>query len=200
MIGYVKKNAAIVLFGAGKFSNVLINSNHRNFRYDWIWLKNMGGNILNSHKMPIPRHENIHVFYRKLPLYNPQHFYSKPYTRKGVHSRSSLYGHIEAGEFFRASENGERLPTSILTFDCIHTNHRQHPTQKPVPLLEYLIKTYTNEGETVLDSTCGSGSTLVAAVNTGRRFIGFELEPKYYDIACERVAEAQRSILYTVGT
>ena len=186
----IKDNGAIILFSQMPFSAELVHSNLKHFRYEWIWEKDNGTGFLNAKKMPLKIHENILVFYKKLPKYNPQmRLGFKPYKcKQGRHS--SNYGDYEKGHV--TSSNGERYPIDIIKFG----NERGlHPTQKPVALLEYLIKTYTNEGEIVLDNCMGSGSTGVACVNTNRNFIGIELDENYFNIAKERIGnELQKEI------
>lgn len=191
-----KKNAAIVLFSQMPFGAELIMSNRKMFRYEWIWHKNLGTGFLNAKKMPLKCHENILVFYQKLPTYNPQKWQGKPY--KWEHKQKSENYQFKASQqegyrYVRVSEDGLRCPLDIVQFNSgnVFGKGTSHPTQKPVDLLEYLIKTYTNEGELVLDATIGSGSTAVACVNTNRHFIGFETEEKFYEIALRRIAEAQ---------
>ena len=183
-----KKNAAIALFANGKFLIELAASNLKHYRYKWIWKKNVGTGFLNARKMPLKAHEDVLVFYQQLPTYNPQFTKGKPYEvpHYGTHRTSKNWqGH---GDVITKND-GRRYPLDVQIFDIVQD---VHPTQKPVPLLEYLIKTYTNEGEVVLDATMGSGSTGVACVNTGRNFIGFETEKKFYEIAEKRIAAAQR--------
>lgn len=177
-----KDNAAVVLFGSEPFSSNLRVSNIKNFRYDWIWAKSVGGGFLDANKRPLKRHEIASVFYREQCNYNPQKVPGKPYTAKssgdgGAVARPGTSGNITIN-------NGDRYPTSILKS---RNETGLHPTQKPVPLMEYLIKTYTQEGDLVLDFTMGSGSTGVAAKNLNRRFIGIEKEEKYFKIAQERI-------------
>lgn len=181
----IKDNGAIVLFSQMPFSAELVHSNLKLFKYEWIWQKDNGTGFLNAKKMPLKIHENILVFYKKLPLYNPQMRTGfKPYKcKQGRHSTN--YGAYEQGHI--TESNGERYPIDIIEFK---KDSGLHPTQKPVALLEYLIKTYTNEGETVLDNCMGSGSTGVACVNTNRNFIGYELDEKYFEIAEKRINEA----------
>ena len=178
----IKDNGAIVLFSQMPFSAELVHSNLKLFKYEWIWQKDNGTGFLNAKKMPLKIHENILVFYKKLPLYNPQMRTGfKPYKcKQGRHSTN--YGAYEQGHI--TESNGERYPIDIIKFK---KDSGLHPTQKPVALLEYLIKTYTNEGETVLDNCMGSGSTGIACVNTNRNFIGIELDEKYFNIAKERI-------------
>ena len=181
----IKDNGAIVLFSQMPFSAELVHSNLKLFKYEWIWQKDNGTGFLNAKKMPLKIHENILVFYKKLPLYNPQMRTGfKPYKcKQGRHSTN--YGAYEQGHI--TESNGERYPIDIIEFK---KDSGLHPTQKPVALLEYLIKTYTNEGETVLDNCMGSGSTGVACINTNRNFIGYELDEKYFEIAEKRINEA----------
>lgn len=178
----VKPNGAIVLFSAEPFTSALIMSNPKLFRYDLIWDKQRGSDFLNANRKPLRAHENICVFYRSQPTYNKQYWFSTPYKQKNG-SLSDNYGN--RGRVITESANGERNPLTVLSFT--RDAKKMHPTQKPVALLEWLIKTYTNEGETVLDNCMGSGSTGVASMNTGRRFIGMELDEKYYRIAEERI-------------
>ena len=183
----IKDNGVIVLFSQMPFTAELVHSNLKLFRYEWIWEKDNGTGFLNAKKMPLKKHENILVFYKKLPTYNPQMRTGfKPYKcKQGRHSTN--YGLYEQGHI--TESNGERYPIDIIEFK---KDTGLHPTQKPVALLEYLIKTYTNEGETVLDNCMGSGSTGVACVNTNRNFIGIELSEEYYNIAVRRINEAKQ--------
>lgn len=182
-----KPNAAILFFAQMPFAAELVMSNPKMFRYEWIWQKSNKTGFLNAKKMPMKEHENILVFYRHLPTYNPQMVKGERHSRaKGVSSNN--YGAFHPVPTW----SDEYYPGDIISFPCIfHTSEKQqHPTQKPVPLLEYLIKTYTNPGETVLDPTMGSGSTGVACANTGRNFIGMELDAGYFGIARKRIEEA----------
>ena len=186
-----KHNAAIVLFSQLPFAVDLINANRKMFRYEWVWEKSLGVGFLNAKKMPLRCHENILVFYRKLPTYNPQFTKGKPYDYR--HKPKIHRNYHQTFTCGQKNETGDRYPRDVIQFkgviggDC---KEIVHPQQKPTDLLEYLIKTYTNEGETVLDATMGSGSTGVAAMNTNRRFIGFETETKFYEIAKKRIDEA----------
>jgi site-specific DNA-methyltransferase (adenine-specific) len=179
-----KDNAAMVFTTAQPFTTVLASSNLENFRYEWIWEKPQGTNPMNAKVMPLKSHENILVFYRKKPMYNPQMWYSTPYS--GFSSETSKIGEVygEAKSKHRDNPEGSRYPKTVLKFK---QQKGLHPTQKPVDLMEYLIKTYTNEGDTVLDNTMGSGTTGVACVNTCRNFIGIEKEEKYFKIAEDRI-------------
>ena len=178
----IKDNTPIVLFSQMPFTATLVNSNLPLFKYEWVWKKQQGTGHLNAKKMPLKIHENILVFYKKLPLYNPQMRTGfKPYTTKRGSNSSSYCEHNHV----ITVSNGERYPIDVLEFS--RDKERLHPTQKPVALLEYLIKTYTNEGATVLDNCMGSGSTCVACINTNRNYIGFELNKNYFNIAKERI-------------
>lgn len=182
----IKDNGAIVLFGQGLFSDELACSNKKMFRYRLVWEKTKAGGFLNARRMPLQAHEDILVFYKKLPTYNPQMSEGKPYVKKAVSNGDGKnYGKFDRVGQINVNE-GTRFPRSVIKFS--NDNHNSlHPTQKPVDLLEYLIKTYTNEGDVVLDSCMGSGSTGVAALNCERKFIGIELDPNYFAIAERRI-------------
>ena len=181
----IKDNAAIVLFSQMPFTVDLVASNYKDFRYEWIWEKLYASGHLNANRMPMKKHENILVFYKKLPTYNPQFTKGKPYVATRS-KHSSNYG--KQKDNTTTINDGKRYPVDIIKFN---NDRGLHTTQKPVELLEYLIKTYTNEGEIVLDNCMGSGSTCVACVNTNRHYIGFELDQQYYDIACKRLDEVE---------
>lgn len=178
-----KENAAIVLFCDGMFTAELMMSNAKMWRYNLIWNKQRGCDFLNANVKPLKSHEDIAVFYRKKPTYNKQYWYSTPYKLTKNGSLSSNYG--ERKTAFTESEDGKRNPMSILSFS--KSSKGFHPTEKPVELLEYLIKTYSNEGETILDNCMGAGSCGIACVNTNRNFIGIELDASYYLIAQKRI-------------
>lgn len=187
----IKDNGAILLFGQGKFFINLVNSNMKMFRYDLVWDKELVSGFLNAKRMPLRKHEQVAVFYKHLPTYNPQFTQGKPLHSKGTSYQikeltNNNYGEFKATDDSRAGST-EKYPTSIMSFQKPHPSTCVHPTQKSVELLEYLIKTYTNEGDTVLDNCMGSGSTGVACQNTNREFIGMELDEKYFNIACERL-------------
>jgi site-specific DNA-methyltransferase (adenine-specific) len=180
----IKKNGAIVLTAQTPFDKVLGVSNLAWLKYEWIWKKRSGTGHLNSKKMPMKNHENILVFYKDAPTYNPQMTKGKPYdVVYSTHSQN--YG--KQKDNIRTINIGERYPLSIQEFN--YDKDKIHPTQKPVALFEYLIKTYTNEGETVLDNCMGSGTTGVACLNTGREFIGIEKDDKYFTLASERIEQ-----------
>ena len=187
----IKPNGAICLFGSEPFSSALRMSNIKNFKYDWIWEKTLASNFSLCKKQPNKKHEIISVFYKLQPTYNPQMETGKPYKDKARKRTVSVHGGKESVKS-PICNNGTRYPSSVQKFSN-GNNGNVHPTQKPVPLLEYLIRTYTNEGETVLDFTMGSGSTGVACVNTGRNFIGIELDEKYFNIAKERIDKSTES-------
>ena len=182
----IKPNGAIVLFGQNTFTFKLGLSNEKMFRYTLTWEKTKAGGFLNAKRMPLQAHEDILVFYKKLPTYNPQFEEGKPYTKKAVTNGDGRnYGNFDrVGQV--SVNDGKRYPRSVVKFS--NDNHGSiHPTQKPVALLEYLIRTYTNEGEAVLDFSQGSGSTGVAAVNTGRKYIGVEMDDHYFNISKDRI-------------
>ena len=189
----IKPNGAVVLFGSEPFSSALRMSNIKNYKYDWVWVKSPTG-FLNAKKMPMKSVENVTVFYSKLPTYNPQGIIK--IKNKTIRNHSTKTNRTSIGI---STHNGGRLKDSYTqrftgypSQTLLFSNEKGlHPTQKPVPLLEYLIKTYTNEGETVLDFTMGSGSTGVACVNTNRNFIGIELDDEYFEIAKRRIGELQ---------
>ena len=182
----IKDNGAIVLFGSQPFTSLMITSNLKMFRYCLVWEKNKFSDFLNSKRKPMKTNEDIAIFYKKQPTYNPQYWYSTPYTRwntqAAVDKQTNYGGHKEN---FVESLDGKRLPTTVLKFNRIE--RPKHPTQKPVDLLEWLIKTYSNEGNTILDNCMGVGSTGIACKNLKRSFIGIELEKKYFDIATELI-------------
>ena len=187
----IKDNGAILLFAQGKFYVNLVSSNMKMFRYDLVWDKELVSGFLNAKRMPLRRHEQVAVFYKHLPTYNPQFTQGKPLHSKGTAYQTKELTNNNYGDFKTTDDDRvgstEKYPTSIMKFQKPHPSVCVHPTQKPVALLEYLVKTYTNEGDTVLDNCMGSGSTGVACQNTNREFIGMELDEKYYKIACERL-------------
>lgn len=184
----IKDNGAIVLTSAQPFTSLLIASNIKLFKYEWIWEKNTATGFMNAKKMPLKAHENIVVFYSKLPTYNPQFTFGKPYkkTRNAKIDTGSNYGKVGINKRTDIDNDGKRYPRSVLEFN--REELAIHPTQKPTSLFEYLIKTYTNEGDLVLDNCIGSGTTAVASINTGRNYIGFEIDSSYFKIANKRIA------------
>lgn len=178
----VKNNGAIVLFGNQPFTSLLITSNIQLFRYTMVWSKNKFSDFLNANKKPMKIHEDIIIFYKKQPVYNIQYNYSTPYVRwnkQDAIDKQTNYN--KYGETITTNEDGKRLPTTVLQFNRVE--RPIHPTQKPTDLLEWIIKTYSNEGDIVLDSCMGVGTTGIACKNTKRKFIGIEIEPEYFHLA-----------------
>jgi len=184
----IKDDGAIVLFGSQPFTSVLVNSNIKMFKYEWIWEKDGGSNFATVKYMPMKEHENILVFGKGKVKYNEQR-QERIGSRKGKITsttdsgrKDSVYGTQKGGKKFDVPKL--RCPRSIQRFN---RERGQHPTQKPLDLIEYMIRTYTNEGDLVLDNTCGSGTTGLGAKNLNRNYIMMEQDPKYYEIACKRV-------------
>jgi site-specific DNA-methyltransferase (adenine-specific) len=192
----IKSNGAIVLFAAQPFTTKLINSNLSGFKYSWVWEKSKATNYLNAKKQPLRAHEDIVVFYKNQCIYNPQMTSGKSYDKGTAVRYTESYG--RQMRVHDKNETGLRYPRSVQYYKTAEFEGKYHPTQKPVSLLEYLIKTYTNEGDVVLDNCFGSGSTLIAAANTNRRYIGFEIESKYFDIARRRL-DANRTLTNVKG-
>jgi site-specific DNA-methyltransferase (adenine-specific) len=188
----IKTNGAIVLFAAQPFTTKLICSNIKNFRYTWYWKKKNKTGFSYARYQPMRCIEDICVFYKKMPTYNPQGLVKieNPKTKKAKRRNNGVYDNATLSNPYKTLFTN--YPKHILEFAKDTNNF--HPTQKPVALLEYLIKTYTNEGETVLDNCMGSGSTGVACVNTNRRFIGIEKDNKYFEIAKQRINDAVFSL------
>lgn len=187
-----KPNAAIVLTASQPFNIALAASQLKFYKYEWIWRKSTATGHSNAKKQPLRKHENVCVFYRSPPTYNPQMTEGKPYTIKRT-KEVEIYANGGAKLNALTVNDGSRYPVSVLDIANEYAG-RVHPTQKPVALMEYLIRTYTNEGETVLDNCMGSGTTGVACVNTGRNFIGIERDEGYFKIAQGRVAKAQEEM------
>lgn len=181
----IKDNGAIVLTAQTPFDKVLGASNLKLLRYEWIWQKESGTGFLNAKKIPLKDHENVLVFYKKVPTYNPQFTQGKPYTcKQGSGSDNWNYDSSQGGSI--TINEGVRYPKTVIKFS--RDKDKFHTTQKPVDLFRYLIRTYTNPGETILDNCMGSGTTAVAALLEGRNFIGFETDAGYVDIANQRIA------------
>jgi|SRR5690606_2743480 len=194
----IKPNGAIVLFGSEPFSSALRMSNIKNYKYDWNWIKTKAGNFSLARKNPMKLHENILVFYDKFPTYNLFNLkqLDKPVKNSRKHKGANL-GHSyreEQKEDYYQKETGFHY-SNLYYSNKSGKGYSFHPTQKPVELLEYLIKTYTNENETVLDFTFGSCSTGIACLNTNRNFIGIEMDDKYFEIAKNRINEKTNNIL-----
>ena len=187
----VKPNGAVLFFAQCPYDKVLGASNLSMLRYEWVWYKERGTGFLNANRAPLKKSENILVFYQKSPVYHPQFTYGKPYTR--THTSSGLSTNY--GKFVRqgtGSSDGRRYPGNVLFVPTVMGGI--HPTQKPVELCEYFIKTYTDEGAVVADICAGSGTTAVAALNTGRRFVCFENAPAIYGPAAQRIEQARLAV------
>lgn len=191
----IKDNGAIVLFGSEPFSSVLRMSNIKNYKYDWIWYKNKPSGALNSKFMPMQNHETISVFYYSKPVFN-----SILEPRDATEKTKNNLKNKSVGKFYGSNTNGKangiytenknidfRKATTVKYFKCVPQKQRNHSTEKPIGLMEYFIKTYTNKGDTVLDNTMGSGTTGVACKNLNRSFIGIEMDDKYFEIAKNRI-------------
>jgi DNA modification methylase len=187
----IKDNGAIALTGSQPFTSILNNSNLKLFRYELIWEKNKPSNFMLANKQPMKYHENISIFYKKQPIYNKQMIQRS----EGGKQRTKYKGsRTDSEHYYLPKKDIEynpdlKNPSSIIKINCEYQNKNLHPTQKPVALFEYLIKTYTNEGELVLDNCIGSGTTAIACINTNRNYIGFELDKKYYELANERIRQ-----------
>ena len=186
----IKPNGAIVLFGSEPFSSALRMSNIKNYKYDWIWDKPKGSGFLNAKKRPLRHYETISIFSNATPVYYPQGLAEGVFnnTRPALEKKPTLYGKQRQHK----ESSFTNYPKDIIKYSKPHKP--VHPTQKPVPLMEYLIKTYTNKGEVVLDFTAGSGTTGVACVKTGRRFLGFELDEEYCKLANDRIQATERGL------
>jgi site-specific DNA-methyltransferase (adenine-specific) len=190
----IKDNGAIVLTASQPFTSALVMSNPKWFKYDLVWDKILSTGHLNSNRMPLRRHESILIFYKSLPIYNPQ----KMYDGKKYHSKYKLTENCGGSNYGKArsvdnseENSGYKYPTSILPLQKIHNNLVIHSVEKPVALFEYLIRTYTNEGDTVLDNCAGSGTTGVACINTNRKYILIEKDAGYCEIIRKRLANTQ---------
>ena len=196
----IKDNGAIVLTANQPFTSLLVTSNLKLYKYNWVWNKNRGGNFVHANYQPLRVSEDILVFgkfattYSSKAVYNyrPQMEQGEPYSRGKINNviwngRSVKCGHIHN------NESGLRFPKNIININNSN-NKNIHPTQKPVALFEYLIKTYTNTGDTVLDNCLGSGTTVLACINTGRNYIGIEKEPKYFEMANKRIEEYKNKL------
>ena len=195
----IKDNGAIVLTASQPFTSALVMSNPNMFKHEWIWQKTSASNFMSMKYQPAKKHESILVFAKKSPAYNPikDVVEKKTNSNKGKLSRSAVYG-TNFNNDITYEDTGLRYPSSVRLFSNqsgeLNNTNRLHPTQKPVPLFEYLIKTYTNEGETVLDNCMGSGTTAIACMNNNRNYIGFELDKGYFDIANDRIDKHKRDM------
>ena len=186
----IKDNGSIVLFGSEPFTSNLIMSNPKHFKYSWFWIKNRTTNYLNAKKQPLRACETVNIFYKKQPTFNPIPFSDVEYSHrsnKESKGTENYNGHTVKTSVIK------KKPTSakdVLFFNTVHPDSEEylgHSTQKPLSLIEYMIKTYTNEGDLILDNTCGSGTTGLGAKNLNRDYIMMEQDPEYYEIACKRV-------------
>lgn len=198
----VKNDAAIVMTASQPFTTTLINSNLRMFKYCWVWEKSKSSNFVHANYQPLKAHEDICIFSHggsaqgsKNPMkYNPQHILGKPYNKGKGNLRTQVLqgGLTKHNEINLENKSGLRKPRSVIYHKTAESEGRHHPTQKPIGLMEYLIKTYTNENATVLDFCMGSGSTGVACLKTKRKFIGIEIDKHYFNVAKNRIYEEQR--------
>lgn len=192
----IKDNGCIALFGQGTFFVDLVNSNRKLYRYDLVWDKVLTSGFLNAKHMPLRQHEQIAIFYKKKPTYNPQFTKGKPLHGKGIsyYIKEPINNNYNKYNMIVDNRKGaiEKYPTSIISISKPHPSIVIHRTQKPIELLEYLIKTYTNVGEIVLDNCMGSGNTCIAAQNTQRKYIGFEIKKKWFDIAMAQLHKGEK--------
>ena len=187
----IKENGAIVLFAQSPFDKLLACSNLKLFRYEWIWQKTQATGHLNANRMPLKAHENILVFYKKLPVYHPQKTLGHPPSHKSSCSiekqnQTTLYQKVNQVHHYEGGST-ERYPRDVICFSSDKQTCYLHPTQKPVALCEYLIKTYTDKNDVVLDSCMGSGTTGVACITTQRKFIGMEKDEQFFSVARNRI-------------
>lgn len=194
----IKDNGAIVLFGQGMFTSDLMQSNRKLWRYNLIWNKGRTTSFLNANRMPLRCHEDICVFYKSLPTYHPQmedlngREPNHPQGHGKHNEKNQCYGKVNR---INPTYTNKKHPRSIINIKAVHCSEGQsHPTQKPVDLIRYLIRTYTNSGEVVLDNCMGSGTTAVAALREGRHYIGFELNTEYFEIAQKRILQEQQQL------
>ena len=183
-----KPNTAIISTAQQPFTTKLISTNYSMFRYCWVWEKSKASGYLNSKKMPLKAHEDIVVFYKKLCTYNPQKTKGVPYNKGTAVRDTESYGKQTKAVHVK-NEDGTRYPRSVIYFTTAESEGKRHPTQKPVALMEYFIKTYSNENDLVLDPCMGSGTTGIACVNTNRKFIGIEKDPEIYEVAVNRIED-----------
>jgi DNA modification methylase len=194
----IKDNGAIVLFGSEPFSTKLRMSKLDWYKYDWIWEKSNPSNIALANKQPMRYHELISIFYKKQPTYNKQMIHRKSKRIKQAHESNYIFKNVQSEQInlnyievdSKKYDANYKNPSTVLKFNSLRPNAKEfvkHPTQKPIALCEYLIKTYTNENDLVLDNCIGSGTTAVACINTNRKYMGIELNKNYYDIAVERI-------------
>jgi len=188
----IKDNGAIVLTASQPFTSALVMSNCNMFRYEWVWEKENAPTGLHAKTQPMKVHENVLVFGGV--RYNPQKTKGHKDAPSGKNKSSDIYGEMKPKQRYKLDRSGERYPRSVQRFNNVWRDERLHPTQKPVVLFEYLIKTYTNKGETVLDNCAGSGTTAIACLNTNRNYILIEKEKGYVDIINKRIAEHEQQL------
>ncbi len=191
-----KPTCPIISTAAQPFTSILIASNYRDFKYTMVWEKSKATGYLNAKKQPLRAHEDIVVFYQKQPTYNPQMTQGTPYD-KGKAVRDTEAYAVQTKEIHVKNDSGLRYPRSVLYFKTAESEGKYHPTQKPISLYEYLVNTYSNPDDVVLDPCMGSGTTGVACANTNRNFIGIESDEKYYKIAKERI---ENPLLMAMGS
>ena len=185
----IKDNGAIVLTASQPFTSNLVMSNPKLFRYSLVWEKSKSTGYLNSKKMPMRSHEDILVFYKNLPTYNPQMVDGDPYDKGKAHRPTDVYRE-QKGEIHVKNETGKRYPRSVQYFKTAESEGKvYHPTQKPISLMEWLVKTYSNEGDMVLDNTIGGGTTAIACIRTNRKYIGIDVSEEYINITNQRINE-----------
>lgn len=190
----IKPRGAIVLFGSQPFTSALVMSNVKWFRYEWVWKKARASGHLDANRKPLKAHESVCVFYEQQPTYNPQKVPGAPYAVNGKRASHEVYGQAYRTAVDKEYD-GWRYPVSVISLSQgANSIERYHPTQKPVALLSYLIRTYTNEGDTVLDFCFGSGTTGVACVETGRSFIGIERDEHYFSVGQQRIETAAATL------
>ena len=191
----IKDKGVIALFGSQPFSSLLVASNIKLFRHEWIWNKDKSGNFMNCKFEPMKTHEHILIFGKVKGTYNPIMELRDEKNKRNNKPRLNTSNIISTQEFYTKESKGNddyKYPTSVKYFNSVRKG--KHPTQKPVELLEYLIKTYTNKGEIILDNCMGSGTTAIACINTNRNYIGFENDNTYYELANKRIEEHERKI------
>jgi DNA modification methylase len=182
----------MVFTASQPFTSQLINSNIKNFKYTWVWEKSKATGYLNAKRMPMRAHEDVCVFYRKPPVYNPRMRQGTPYNKGRAHRPTEVYG-SQVSTLVK-NDTGLRYPRTVVYFKTAESEGKVlHPTQKPVELFKYLIETYSNEGDVILDSCIGVGTTALAAIQSDRHYIGIELDPKYVSITNHRIKELKES-------
>lgn len=193
----IKDNGAIILTSSSEFTFKLYNSNPQMYRYKWIWIKSKPSRFLSTKSLPLATTEDIMVFYKKLPTYNPQMRKGfNPYIRHRSEREnlSKLFGNTKHRETTSSSSDGSRYPIDLLRFTSVNNQYLLHPTQKPVELFEYMIKTYSNENEIILDNCSGSGTTAIACLKTNRRYICMEKDETYHEKSVNRVSAFKQKL------